>query len=1194
MVEGVYGPDPNIVAVAERYAKSRGIELRRQREYVDVDESFARKLALAYEKMEHAPSNPRVKLAYRDLVRQTKAQYQALADAGYRFWFVDPGKDAAYLESPWNAIRELRSNKSMGVYPTEHGFGSSDKFSPDENPLLEETDIQWPVGGLDGPLKKVLVNDLFRAVHDAFGHGLEGAGFRARGEENAWQAHVRLFTGPAVWALTSETRGQNSWVNYGPYGEFNRTAKPGETVYADQKTGLLPDWAWKERIAPDAESVRFSRVPTRASVEKNLTKLPEPLRGPVRTATMAIRDISERVLDRTVFLHTLIDRAVKSGLKSAKQYAELHGRMEAETRALEREVERVADLYAYVEDKDRGNHARSANEFIYTTTKTGKWWRGENADPELRAWFDELGPNAQKFVEAVFAHGQKVLSVKKAAVLEWATSEYDPLIENTKRKLQEAATPEQKAELQRGLEELLADKQQALKDFQSLFAIREGKPYAPIKRFGPWAVVAKSEEYIDAEARNDLDRIRELEQDEAHYYVDFVDTKGEARRLADKLAASGAYATDGGVTFFEREQNEADLYGSRDMLGALARLRSRINDSADNPVRTQMRKLVADMWLVELAERSARKSEMRRRGISGDIDMLRSFAAQGRADARFIASVKYNPQIEDVVQRMRQEVRYGGDRARKSEIFNEIMRRRVAAMDVTHNPSVDKLLRLTSIYFLATSPAYYLQNLTQPFMMSVPYMAARHEYAKIANELVRAYKEITPVVKSGKLLETGLDYGLVPKDVKEAIQELVNRGRIDIGLETELGEFQIDGGSKFSKTWNKIDKGLRLLVQKGEAINRLSTAIAAYRLEMARTGNAEAAIDYADTVLRDTHGYYGRFNAPTAFNSQFGRVALQFRKFQLIQLTYYMSLLKTVFTDPKERWAAARVLAFSLGHTAALGGVVGLPGYAAVALVAQGLANLFGDDDEPYDLTYNLRELIGDETLANLILRGAPTLAGVDLSGKVGAGQMLSIQPFSDADLSTSRGRAEYLGTLVGGASFGLVNRLADGFGLMMDGDWLRGLERVLPKGLSDAVKAYREADQGITKRSGEMLIAPEEVSLWDSMVKALGLPPVTNNVLYERQDRLRAVEDRLAERSREIKRAYITARKNGDTAKAREAVDQWSKLQATRVRLGFKKQPWSELYRAKREADRREQQKVNGIGYNSGNRAYVERMASM
>ena len=252
-VPGYHGPDPRLVAVAEQYARDNGIPLRRQSEFVEVDEERARRIADAYAAMEHAPNDPVVAEAYQNLIRQTKAQYDALVAAGYQFWFIDLNREdnQQYASSPWNAMRDVRANQRMGVFPTTDGFGTDAAFDPSDNPLFAETGLSWPVGGPDGPLKPVLANDLFRAVHDAFGHGLEGAGFRARGEENAWQAHVRLFTGSAVGAITSETRGQNSWLNYGPYGEQNRNAKVEDTIFADQKTGLMPEWTWTEGRAGD-------------------------------------------------------------------------------------------------------------------------------------------------------------------------------------------------------------------------------------------------------------------------------------------------------------------------------------------------------------------------------------------------------------------------------------------------------------------------------------------------------------------------------------------------------------------------------------------------------------------------------------------------------------------------------------------------------------------------------------------------------------------------------------------------------------------------------------------------------------------------------------------------------------------------------------------------------------------------------
>jgi hypothetical protein len=255
-IQGATGPDSQLVSVAEKYAAENDIDFRRQGEYVEVDEERAKRIADAYEAMENDPENPIVKEAYAELIKQTKAQYQALVDAGYNFWFIDldNAKNVDYISSPYNAVRDLRQNKQMGVFPTEEGFGTNEDVDVSANPLLEDTGILWPSGGLDGQMKAVTANDLFRAVHDAFGHGLEGAGFRARGEENAFQAHSRLYKGAAIGAVASETRGQNSYVNFGPNGEQNRTASSEDTVFADQKVGLMPEFTWTEGLASDMQA----------------------------------------------------------------------------------------------------------------------------------------------------------------------------------------------------------------------------------------------------------------------------------------------------------------------------------------------------------------------------------------------------------------------------------------------------------------------------------------------------------------------------------------------------------------------------------------------------------------------------------------------------------------------------------------------------------------------------------------------------------------------------------------------------------------------------------------------------------------------------------------------------------------------------------------------------------------------------
>jgi hypothetical protein len=910
-------------------------------------------------------------------------------------------------------------------------------------------------------------------------------------------------------------------------------------------------------------------------------------------AAKKVSNTVSKTLNAIVFTEDLFKRAVKAGIAAAKKMDTIYRERTNLEGQIERDVERVASLYNKIPVKERGTGDSSANKYVYDMTREKKWgfeptWRTGTSekvkiDDKLSKRWDGLSQESRDWVEAVFAHGDQMLKLKKQTLMDATNSEYDALIKDAQAKGNTAKV----AKFQ-------ADKKAQLAQFARLFAVSEFNPYAPMKRFGNYVVTAKSQKYLDASEAEQA----KLQNDPDQYHVSFAESMASGLELQRELEAEGSFAK---VETFEKEKalSSGTFSGA---LSAFTELRNRLDselsnatDPEDRNTLAKARAVVADLYLASLAENSARKSEMRRKGVAGEIDMLRSFATQGRADAQFLATAKYTSQMSEAINQMRRETKQGGDRLEKSQLFNEIMARHNQSLtydDSSWSDVAAKASRVTSVWMLATSPMYYLQNLTQPIMLSVPFMAGRHNYFKAQAALIKAYTQLGGLNKNKKIDEP-LDFNNVPEDVRKMISTLVDRGRIDIGMETELGKFQVASENIAARGVNKVDRVLRSVGQKMEAINRVSTAIAAYRLELAKTGNIDQATEYADNVISQTHGDYTRTNAPRAFNTNIGKVALQFRKFQLIQLTLLTKLVaNSVKGGTKaERTAARKALAFTLGHTAALAGLVGMPGFAAASFILKGLVGMFGDDEEPYNFEKELYEAMVDqwgEDAATLIMRGAPAAAGIDLSGKLGMGNTLSVLPFTDFELSKA-GVTDIGFAMTFGASGALAQRFADGLKLISGGEYQRGLEKLAPKGVSDAMKAVRENDEGVTRLNGDVLVPADEIAAWESTAKFFGVPVTSDTKRRFLTDIKFENEKAFKDKAAKLKNQYTKARREGDDTTA--VREKWAKLQDERVSEGFKREPLSNLLQAPQAQAKRERETAGGIQFNKQTRRFTQEL---
>jgi hypothetical protein len=237
----VPGPIGRLKDAAAEYMKTAGLPYSPPAQYDKLDKDRAARIADEYEKMKDDPTNPEVKASYEALSKEVLAQWESLKQTGLNVEWVKPGQKDPYALSPRLAAMDVAQNNHWWGFPTDLGYGSGEGPSntSKDNPMLRPTGEV-----IDG--RPVVVNDVFRIVHDMFGHLKDGNGFRAEGEDNAWQSHAAMFSPLARRAMTTETRGQNSWVNYGPHGATNRTADAEHTIFAPQKIGLMPDWTMEE------------------------------------------------------------------------------------------------------------------------------------------------------------------------------------------------------------------------------------------------------------------------------------------------------------------------------------------------------------------------------------------------------------------------------------------------------------------------------------------------------------------------------------------------------------------------------------------------------------------------------------------------------------------------------------------------------------------------------------------------------------------------------------------------------------------------------------------------------------------------------------------------------------------------------------------------------------------------------------
>tara|TARA_Y100000361_G_scaffold12004_1_gene9571 strand:- start:736 stop:7836 length:7101 start_codon:yes stop_codon:yes gene_type:complete len=717
-------------------------------------------------------------------------------------------------------------------------------------------------------------------------------------------------------------------------------------------------------------------------------------------------------------------------------------------------------------------------------------------------------------------------------------------------------------------------------------------PYAPLKRFGRYVAVLKSDQLLNAEKALDANQTTEnrktlekLKSDAKHYVVQFFDTRGAANRFAESNGSK--YAR---TEAFKRDSRfDNDRAPSTAMLESLlGKLKADEKSNLDDSTKEAFRTMIREHYFESMDARDARTSGARRLNRAGyDKDMVRSFVFQARAEANLIATMKTAGEINEALATAKKEA--AEDRGNLQETYNLLSEHYTQMMrrdDGIFNAIQDRIAAFNTVSMLTTNYAYHVQNATQVLIGINKLVGDFGGYPRAWYEMFKAYRIAHKAIKGGffkqiatvgtmGVIDTNNNVeidntdGVMPKEYQPLVRELELHQLADVGIQEDLAQLnRFDTGfGLLNKATDKVSGITHRLYQVAryvEAHNRLSTAIAAFEMAKKNKSRLKALridnpLDYAITAVQHTQGAFNGLDAPLAIK-KLPKLTTQYRKYQIMMAWNYGRAMKQAFAGetPEIKMIGWRTLGATLSHAAITTGIKGLPLLTPFA----GLVMLWGaDDDEEFAekakanngyanyVEQTIRENIDDKDLANLLTRGLPAYLGLDFSGKIGHQNIFAFQPYSDLEF-TRDGIASYLFDVFAGPSASTVRNFGAGVEAISKGQELKGFGLMIPKGARHYIDSFIYASDGFKASNNDVIIDPRNISLSELIMTATGMPPTElQNLKFTRGQQFKMLEY-FTESSSRLKREYIEAHKERDKNKKSELRKEWRDLQKAKDRV--------------------------------------------
>jgi ADP-Ribosyltransferase in polyvalent proteins/Large polyvalent protein associated domain 39 len=733
-------------------------------------------------------------------------------------------------------------------------------------------------------------------------------------------------------------------------------------------------------------------------------------------------------------------------------------------------------------------------------------------------------------------------------------------------------------------DELKAEADKHIEEHGKLLArLRQG-PYFPLLRFGEHLAVGKSSEFValqkqikeaKGEERRALEkRLDEMKADPKHYQMSAHETPAESKRAQMKyreLFGNGeenAYQT-------LADQHLTEL--SRTSQHFLATMIEHATAGMDTQNAADTKQALTNMYIRALPEMHALRREAERKGVEGaSTDMLRAFASASNSNAFFTSRLLHSKDLTSALYQMKEEAKNNPD---LQQIHREMEKRMALSMTRQETPVQDAISSVTWLYKIGVSPASLMVNMTQPWLVSVPIIAGKFGMGTSLSAMSKATASAAKIIADARTKDGKWDWwsgisenSLSSKEERTMIRELLKRGVLNDGAQNDNAA--IASGEKMYK----FHRVTGWAMQQAEMMNRLSTALAAFRLARGKM-NYEDALKYAYDTTLDTQMDYSSDGAARIMRTGGGvplaKLVFQFRRFQQGMLYLLVHNARKAYGGDKEARAALAYLTATSGLAA---GALGLP----LMNTAFAIANMFLDKDDPdgdaeTQFRNWLTDLLGDKDTATVVAKGLPAAFGLDVSNRIGLGDVASPFPFAKFEHKNGKEDTKELLFNAAGASASTLASVWNGVLQFEAGNFQKGVEGMAPKGIADLVKGARYATEGMTDTQGHK--TGTELDALDVMYRTLGFSPVAESNYFEGQRAIKDTEAAVKDHMGQIGEQFKLSLQNGDMSDVREQIAEFNAKHPTHPITPKVEQQW----RTEVRNDRKARQAGTGIKLGKG-----------